>query len=247
MELLVFNYDGFHIIYPEAYFQFLKETFILDVYRTNLLRENDVVLDLGACTGDFCILASKKVGKNGKVIAIEPDAENYKLLELNIQRNNCHNVIPINVGVGSHEGQKEITAPCDKTFISKINTLENILNGLNIKHEINFIKMDIEGVEADVVTKSIEIIKRANVISLEFHGTKEKVDNILLNYGFSFKPITMSYLYKKIIKNLFSHPLTTYKVCIDTITKNASMMQKAITGFDMTKDYLLVGSYVKSR
>jgi FkbM family methyltransferase len=243
----MFNYDNYHIIYPEPYFQFLKENFILDVYRSDLLKENDLVLDLGACTGDFCILASKKVGKNGKVIAIEPDVENYKLLKLNIERNNCQNVILINLGVGGHEGEKEIHAPCDKTFISKIDTLENILKGLNIKDKINFIKMDIEGFEVEVVIKSIEIIKQANVISLEFHGTKEKVDNMLLKYGFSFKPITMSYIYKKIVKNFLLHPFISYKVCVDTITCNAGVIHKAISGFDMTKDYLLVGSYIKGR
>jgi len=243
--LLSFRYGNFNIIYPESYFQFLKEVFILDVYRTNLIRKNDLVLDIGASTGDFCILASMKVGENGKVIAIEPDIESYELLKLNIERNNCQNVIPVNSGVGDAQGKKNIIAPCDIMIPSKINTLENILNDLKIKDRINFIKMDIEGMETDVINSSIEIIKRVDVISLEFHGTKEKVDELLVPHSLMFKPITMIYLYKKMIKNLFLHPITLCDVFVHTIRENPSRLYKTITGFDMTKDHLLVGSYIK--
>jgi FkbM family methyltransferase len=246
MEPRSFKFGTYNILYPEPYFHFLKEVFILDVYRTNLLQENDLVLDLGASTGDFCILASKKVGKNGKVVAIEPHIESYELLKMNIQRNNCKNIIPVNLGVGCEKLEKEITF-WNRSCMCKINTLENILDGLRLNKKINFIKMDIEGIEADIIHRSIETIKEANVISLEFHGTKEKVDEALIHHGFSFEPITMRYIYKKIVKNFFLHPIALYEVYVDTITKNPNSMRKAITGFDMTKDHLLVGSYIKDR
>jgi hypothetical protein len=67
-----FKYGRNTIAYPkhyhsEEYQQFLREIYFFDVYRSNLLKENDFVLDLGANIGAFSILASKKVGKNGKV------------------------------------------------------------------------------------------------------------------------------------------------------------------------------------
>lgn len=244
MELSIFNYGIFHIFYPKFYFQFLKEVFILDVYRTNLLKTDDIVLDLGASTGDFCIIASKKVGEDGKVIAIEPNIESYQILKSNIQRNNCQNVIPVNLGVGSECTEKEITF-WGRTYKCKINTIENILDTLKINDKIDFIKMDIEGFELDVIRKSIEKVKEANVISLEFHQTKEKIDTLLLPHGFDFQPITMSHIYKNIIKNLILHPYSLFKVYVDTISKNPQVFSKAFTGFDMTKDDLLVGSYIK--
>src|SRR5919198_3148372 len=167
MELAKFKYSKYNVIYPRTYFQFLKEVFVLDVYRTNLIRKNHVVLDLGACTGDFCIIASKKVGANGIVIALEPDADNYELLKFNIRRNKCQNVIALNIGVGKEDDQeKEITAPFDKLCRGKISTLETILEKIGMDKRINFIKMDIEGAEVDVISKSINIIKQADVISL---------------------------------------------------------------------------------
>jgi hypothetical protein len=61
----------------------------------------------------------------------------------------------VNSGVGDAEGQKNILAPCDRMIQSKINTLENILNDLNIKDRINFIKMGIEGMEIDLLRSVI--------------------------------------------------------------------------------------------
>jgi FkbM family methyltransferase len=248
MELVNFKYDEYDVIYPRTYFQFLKEVFVLDVYRTNLIRKNDVVLDLGACTGDFCIIASKKVGANGAVIALEPDADNYELLKFNIQRNKCQNVIPVNIGVGKEDNQeKQITAPFDKPSRGKISALETILEKIDMSKNIDFIKMDIEGAEVDVISKSINIIKQADVVSLEFHGTRRRIDELLLTHGFFFKPITMAYIYKRIIKNLLLHPLTLCNIYMDTVLNNPHIIHKAITGFDMTKDQLLAGTYIKGK
>jgi FkbM family methyltransferase len=248
MELLNFKYDKYNVIYPKTYFQFLKEVFVLDVYRTSLIRKNDIVLDLGAGTGDFCIIASKKAEANGTVIALEPDSDNYELLKYNIQRNKCQNVIPINIGVGKEDDQeKEIIAPFDKPSRGKISTLETILEKIGMSKRIDFIKMDIEGSEVEVIAKSINIIKQADVVSLEFHGTRRRIDELLLNHGFFFKPITMTYIYKRIVKNLLLHPLTLCNIYMDTVFHNPQIIHKAITGFDMTKDQLLAGSYIKGK
>ena len=248
MDLVRFKYDKYDVIFPRTYFQFLKEVFVLDVYRTGLIRKNDVVLDVGACTGDFCIIASKKVGVTGAVIALEPDPDNFELLKFNIQRNKCQNVTAVNIGVGKEDNQdREIKAPFDKPSRGRISTLETILEKIGVSKKIDFIKMDIEGAEVDVISKSIDTIKHADVISLEFHDTKSTIDQLLLKHDFFFKPITMTYIYRRIIKNVLSHPLTLWNVYTDTAVKNPHLIQKAITGFDMTKEQLLAGSYIKGK
>jgi FkbM family methyltransferase len=248
MELANFKYAEYDVIYPRTYFQFLKEVFVLDVYRSSLIKKNDIVLDLGACTGDFCIIASKKVGPNGVVIALEPDSDNYELLKFNVKKNKCHNVIVVNIGVGKEDDQeKEIIAPFDKPSTGRISTLGTILKEIGIDKTINFIKMDIEGAEVEVIHTSIDTFKNADVISLEFHGTRSRIDGLLLNHGFFFKPISMTYIYKRVFRNLLLHPLTLFNVYVDTVFSNPHIVNKAITGFDMTKDQLLVGSYIRGK
>ena len=47
------------------------------------INKSDIVIDAGANIGMFSIMASILVGKTGKVIAIEPDPENLKILKRN--------------------------------------------------------------------------------------------------------------------------------------------------------------------
>jgi FkbM family methyltransferase len=241
-----FKYGNLDLISPDIYYPHLKEIFIFDIYRINLLRQNDIVLDLGASTGEFSILASKKVGKKGKVIAIEPNIQDHKMLEENIRRNNCQNIIPINFGVGNEPKESEITY-YGRTFRFKVDTLEHILSQLKLAQDINFIKMDIEGFEREVISNSIEIIKKARVISIEIHGkdTKIEIDKLLGPNGFVFKPITMRHIYQNAVKNLLMHPHVSSKMYLQTITNNPNVLRKAITGLDITKDFLINGSYVR--
>lgn len=138
----------------------------------------------------------------------------------------------MNLGVADNPSEKELTIEfrSAKTFASKVDTLENILSELNVKDKISFIKMDIEGFEAEVVRESLAIMKEADIISIELHGTKQKIDEALLPYGFLFEPISMWYIYKKIVKCLFLHPANFYKAYVDAITKNPSVAYRAITG-----------------
>jgi FkbM family methyltransferase len=242
-NIVRFNYDDYSVLCPKIYSSFLEEVFILDVYRTDLLREGDLVLDLGAGTGDFCVIASKKIGKSGKVIAIEPNRQDFELLKANIQMNACKNVIPLNLGVGKEHQEEEMTFRGNK-FRFVTDTLENILERLNIKEDVNFIKMDIEGFESDVVARSIEIIKKANVVSVEFHGTTEIIDAAMQSNGFIFRPITTSHIYKKIIKNIFLHPRRLCKLILMSVSANPRQIKHFFTGFNDSRNFP-TGSYIK--
>ena len=83
-----------------------------------------------------------------------------------------------------------------------MDTLENILEKAGLKKRINFIKMDIEGLETEALCQSIDIIKNANIIAIELHNTKEEVDRILSKYKFHSTPIS-----KRIFITSFSRTL----------------------------------------
>lgn len=128
------------------------------------LKENDIVVDAGANIGLFTVLAAKKLNNTGKVIAIEPDNDNYNILKENIKINNLTNVevvkkglwsekkqLQFNIGVrpGEHSlfeneqmSGKKISIECD--------TLDNILEEFDIK-QLDFMKMDIEGAEIEAL------------------------------------------------------------------------------------------------
>lgn len=249
--MLEFKYGDYKVLYPRtSYHWFLKEVLVYDVYRSDLLRKDNTVLDLGATVGEFSILASKKVGTKGKVIAIEPNIDDYNLLVSNIKRNNCQNVIPVNLGVGAEVKEAQITFQ-DRSFICKINTVENILNELNINATIDFVKMDIEGFEVGVLDKSIDVMKKASVISIECHNTKEIIDEKLFPHGFFFQPVDSNYLHRKLIKYLALHPSHFLKGAFYALSKNPRLALRVLSGYDIVNDpdnnpmHLVVGSYIK--
>ena len=57
------------------------------------LKPGDTFIDVGANFGYYTVLASKLVGPTGRVIAFEPDPRSFQLLERNVARNGCTNVV----------------------------------------------------------------------------------------------------------------------------------------------------------
>ena len=59
----------------------------------------DTFVDIGANIGYHSLLASHRVGPNGKVFAFEASPSIFALLQENIASNSAHNIIPRNVAV----------------------------------------------------------------------------------------------------------------------------------------------------
>lgn len=136
------------------------------------LKPGSIVFDIGANVGYYTVLASKVVGKKGKVYAFEPDPGNLKLLQKNIKLNACRNVKVFGSAVGkknttevlrvdeanpgeSHLGGKSH----DKNIMVQTVTLDSFTKKRNIKHA-DTIKMDVEGSEIDILLGGKDFLKR---------------------------------------------------------------------------------------
>lgn len=141
------------------------------------IKKGDTIFDVGSYCGYSVYNFSKMTGKNGKVFCFEPDEENYKLLTKNIKNHNLKNVVPIKKGMWSETtelsfykegslGSSITTMGYRPTHVtqSKIKTLkfEDSFNNLGLK-ELNFVKMDIEGAEVEVIESSLDFIKNKNI------------------------------------------------------------------------------------
>ena len=171
---------------------------ILEHYFTP--KEGDIFVDVGAHIGKYTIIASKRVGANGKVIAIEADPGNFDLLNRNIQLNNLSNVIALNYAVYSKEETIKLYLPSagrgggdesssyteyntimsdraargDEKFVKvKANTLDYLLQSNMMKQEeVNWIKIDVEGAEYEVLKGAKGILSKSKDITLlmEIHN-----------------------------------------------------------------------------
>lgn len=73
-------------------------------YLVQNLREGSVFVDIGAHIGWFSLVASRIVGKTGKVFAFEPDRSNYTRFLEHLEVNGIENVVPFNMAVSSTSG-----------------------------------------------------------------------------------------------------------------------------------------------
>jgi FkbM family methyltransferase len=193
-----------------------REDDIVKLFRP---KEGDIVVDIGAHIGKYTIIASKMVGSKGKVIAIEAHPVNYDILKQNIELNNLSNVIALNYAVHSQEtmvklyepGQEEgftiyntimtdrIPLNNQKYIEVKANTLDSLLFENGTK-EVNWIKIDVEGAEYEVLKGATNILSSSKDISLliEIHnlsGNKKNFYEPIIhlleskNYKLSFKKI----------------------------------------------------------
>jgi FkbM family methyltransferase len=146
--------------------------------------KGDTFIDIGAHIGRYTLISSKRVGAIGKVLAIEADPENFKILCRNIELNNLSNVTSLNATVYSDK-RKIMLYKSDKLGNSIYNTLsserlgyegflevetdtlDQLIESKHIKPEkINWIKIDVEGAELEVLKGATNILAKSTEISL---------------------------------------------------------------------------------
>ena len=244
------TFRGYRIQYNDPHdIAAIIECYVLNVYRIEKIKRGGVVIDIGAGIGEFAILASNKVGKKGKVIAIEPSPDDFKTLQDNIEENGCSNVIPINRAV-SDKKERLLLKFKGKEFETEAETLSNILSNLDIAvNSVNYVKMDIEGGERSVIPTSIDIIRRIDYLSIEIHdGFSSELIPYMQDLGFGFSRIERKGYLLNVIKLAFFHPIDSYKLWkVFKGTGENSGLKKISTGIDISNSQdLVVGLFFKS-
>ena len=158
-------------------------------------KEGDVVVDVGAAFGFYTILSSKRVGLNGKVVAIEAQPDSYEMLNQNIKLNRLANVITLNYAVYSKESklrlydsysiiQERAENNSQKYIEVNANTLDHLMQLQGIS-EVNWIKIDVEGAELEVLKGAVNIISHSKDISLLI-----EIHNLAGSNSTLYEPIT---------------------------------------------------------
>jgi len=192
------------------------------------IKRNNICLDIGANVGALSLAMAKLVGKNGRVYSFEPGPRNYERLSFNIKLNKGFDKIiqPIKKGVSNTEGnlywEEEIHNPGNAVLKNNgnievpITTIDNFFNNLQIPR-LDFVKIDVEGMELEVLQGGIETWKVYEPIfyfeSMEPFRFREENDNTKKDVFYEiesfFKSINYS-LYNindlnKIVKTTYLH------------------------------------------
>jgi FkbM family methyltransferase len=140
------------------------------------LRPGMTVLDLGAHHGLYTLLASKRVGKHGRVISFEPSPRERRALRLHVAMNRCWNVemqgaalgdentdANLFVVQGGQTGCNSLRPPVVESGTAPVRVrvmrLDDWLAERKIS-QVDFIKLDVEGAELTVLKGATKLFKR---------------------------------------------------------------------------------------
>jgi FkbM family methyltransferase len=174
-------------------------------------RDGDIIIDVGAGHGEDVAEFSRRVGKTGRVIAIEAHPISYAILKRFCELNGLRNVTALNIALMDAAGLVQM----DETGVSwQVNsvvrkesnasgavraaTLVDIFKEHKIE-KIAFLKMNIEGAEREALQGMDAIMPRIEQICVACHdfwsekGHGEKfrtrvfVEHFLAKHGFTIE------------------------------------------------------------
>ena len=160
------------------------------------LREDSVVMDVGANMGDFAIQAAARCPL-GRVYAVEPMSEYSSLLETNKRLNRLSNIEIIQVALGDHEGEISLSVAgaesgayfngTTRTETARLTTLPQLMRDCGLER-IDLLKIDCEGSEWDILPAAHAVLPRIRQICMEIHPcrgwTAEKLAEWLRASGY---------------------------------------------------------------
>ena len=118
-KMLLYPIKG--AIYEDLFLYKKREPLCTDyLMHSGVIKEGDVVLDIGANIGYYVLIESQLVGEKGKVYAVEPVRSNFELLEKNVQLNNLKNVSTFQFAFGEKDAKSEIYVT-DKSNLCAMN------------------------------------------------------------------------------------------------------------------------------
>jgi FkbM family methyltransferase len=139
-----------------TFFQQYRDIFLRGVYRFAAARPDPVIIDGGSNIG-VSVLFFKSAYPSAQIVAFEPEPRIYRLLEENVSRNRLERVTLVNAGLGSASGRSAfIQSESDsarfgesgETVLARMERLSAF-----ISKPVDFLKLNIEGQEFDVLSE----------------------------------------------------------------------------------------------
>ena len=201
------NFAGYRLKYCTfGFYEYLfHELFVNQEYCFVTKNESPFIIDCGSNIG-MSILYFKMLYPNSKIIAFEPDEDAFLCLKENVETNRL-NFVQINQKALSKtegtidfyyetENPGSLISSVQKAKTKQKKTVEAVRLSEYINEEVDFLKMDIEGAELQVMEEldSEDKLRHIKQIIIEYHlhiGGEEdvmsKMLRLLENAGFGYQ------------------------------------------------------------
>jgi len=158
-------------------------------------KEGEVFIDVGGYVGSYSIAAARAVGPTGQVVTLEPDFKNRRQLERNLALNgitNCQ-VLPLAAWstsgfIGWHQDSHPVFHKVEKAQSDKeieAVCIDDLVQRLSLDR-VDWIKMDIEGVEIDALEGAADTLVRCRPqLFIEIHETLQPFTELLKRFNYA--------------------------------------------------------------
>jgi FkbM family methyltransferase len=183
-------------INPTELLHGLQEIFIEEVYMQKL-RERPYIIDCGANIG-LSVIYMKRLYPDAEIVAFEPDEVNFKLLEKNISSFGLDHVTLRKEAVWTENtilqfaDEGSMSSRIDDGSGKKTIPVRAIRLKDFLTTSVDFLKIDIEGAEFQVMKDITDQLGFVNNLFLEYHGSFEQNEelsdlfSLLSKKGFSY-------------------------------------------------------------
>ncbi len=153
-----------------------EQKFLLE----RVLRPGMRVFDVGANIGYYTVMMARLVGPQGRIYAVEPHPDNYRLLCHNVSRNAVDNVETENVAIDVRAGKRElfVSDRCNwhsfhdpritagevwtevyRRHMPTTTSVEtrSLAGYLETKPQLDLVRMDLEGFEVEILDALAEL------------------------------------------------------------------------------------------
>jgi FkbM family methyltransferase len=163
-----------------------------------------VFVDVGGNKGDFSLLAARVMGDEGRVLCVEPEAENASWIERSAARNHYRSIEVIAAALAERDGEDTLflgaksgwhTLVEDPSLVVgtqtvPIRTLDSLLAERGIDH-VDVVKIDVEGAEDRVLAGATAAFGGDNPMTILIDLHPKRVDTLavcdqLRSWGFGF-------------------------------------------------------------
>jgi FkbM family methyltransferase len=184
------NKDGFFFARKNSSDLWMLSTLGEEELRNYFKLSKGVFLDIGANVGKYSIILGKQLKENGKVYSFEPEPSNIEGLKKNILLNEVTNVKIFPLACSNkkglisfylnekNSGAHSLIKKSKKEILINCDTLDNILKEQNLKEDINLIKIDVEGAEAEVLKGAINTLKKHHPKIIFEAWNEEYLENV---------------------------------------------------------------------
>ena len=177
----------FEIADGHSFYYSHREIFIDEIYRFQSDKIDPVIIDCGSNYGTS-IVYFKQLYPDSKIIGVEADPDIFEILKNNLEQRSFSNITLLNKAISKEKGSIQffsegadggrihnMDSPKNSYKVETIN-LDELIDG-----DVDFLKMDIEGAESDMlcISKKLGKVKQMFIEFHSFVDEKQKLGDLL--------------------------------------------------------------------